>query len=93
MHQPPEVPEEVPEETNEPAPLPEEGNVRLNIKPKSRSRWGDVVEEEPTEIDIEDVAYRLCKTDIEASSVFIFGVRRSGKSHFCKWLLYYMTAM
>ena len=83
----------VPEVTNEPAPLPEAGNVQLNIKPKSRSRWGDVEEEEPTEIDIEDVAHRLCKTDIEAGSLYVFGARRSGKSHFVKWLLYYMTAM
>jgi len=64
-------------------------NVRLRV-----SRYG-IPENEPEPHDISalDLAHRLVNTDIESPTIQCIGSRRSGKSYYIRWLLYYMTAL
>jgi len=50
-------------------------------------------EPEPHNISALDLAHRLVKTDIESPTIQCIGSRRSGKSYYIRWLLYYITAL
>jgi len=64
-------------------------NVKMTI---SRYRVPDD-EPEPHNISALDLAHRLVNTDIESPTIQCIGSRRSGKSYYIRWLLYYMTAL
>ena len=46
---------------------------------------------EPIEVDIRDVAARYM--ELESGSMYVWGRRRSGKTHMVKWMLYSLTQM
>ena len=50
-------------------------------------------EPEPHTISALDLAHRLVNSDIESPTIQVIGARRSGKSFYVRWLLYYMTAL
>jgi len=64
-------------------------NVKMRI---SKYRVPDD-EPEPHNISALDLAHRLVNTDIESPTIQCIGSRRSGKSYYIRWLLYFITAL
>lgn len=60
-------------------------NVRMRIEKETKP------DEEPVNISVADLAHRM--NQLDSWTFYGFGMRRSGKSFFLRWLLYYQTLL